>query len=771
MAKKNHGATRRMLPLLLAGACGFALPIGAIAQEMPQAAPPEFVRHAPTDAPNVVVILLDDVGWGSASTFGGPVATPALDALAKQGLSYTRFHTTAICSPTRTSLLTGRNAHASGIGAVMNSADARPGYSGFHRKDTATIAEVLRQHGYATGAFGKWHQTPDWEASRAGPFDRWPTGEGFDTFYGFLGGETDQFTPTLYEGTAPVDQPRREGYHLSEDLADHSIAWMREQRALRPDHPFFLYLATGGIHAPIQAPDAYIAKYKGSFDMGWDKLREQTFARQKAMGLFPADASMPPRPPEIPAWDSLSREEQAFAARTMEAYAGFLDHTDAQVGRVLQALKDDGQFDNTLVFYVVGDNGASLEGGLLGSLNYLGALIGLPQDEAAKLARIGDAGTARSYTHVNSGWAWAADTPFQWGKAMPAWLGAIRNPLVISWPEKIGADEQGQRRNQFGHVNDIAPTILEAAGIAAPKVVNGVDQRSMDGTSLIYSFDAPHAPERHTRQYFEVFGSRALYENGWFAAADHGRLPWKSFNPMAPSPDKDEWRLYDLDSDPTQVLDLADSKPARLAQMQAAFLAEAARNDVLPIEGQHLRSGLPELAASRRSVTYPGTAQAIPEPALPKMANRSWRIEAKIEAGKAAKGVIAALGGHSAGWSLWLDEQSRPVFTYRLFDLQTLNLRADTPLKPGSHSIAIDFAYDGGGYGKGGNVALTVDGKPVGSGRLHASTTGVYTIDETFDVGRDRGSSVAAYPPTDRIGYPISGGAVDSVTISLPERN
>ncbi|MEZ5742488.1 MAG: arylsulfatase [Sphingomonadaceae bacterium] len=752
----------------LAVLAALILPAGALAQEASPAAPPDFVRQAPANAPNVVVILLDDVGWGTASTFGGPVATPALDLLAQRGLSYTRFNTTAICSPTRAALLTGRNAHATGIGAVMNSADARPGYAGFHRKDTATVAEVLRQNGYATAAFGKWHQIPDWEASQAGPFDRWPTGEGFETFYGFVGGETDQFEPTVYEGTAPVAPPWDEDYHLTEDLADRSIAWLREQKALRPDHPFFLYFSTGAIHAPIQVPDAYIAKYKGRFDMGWDRLREETFARQKRLGLFAPDTAMPPRPEEIPAWDSLPEGEKTFARRMMEAYAGFMDHTDEQVGRLLAALDEDGLAENTLVFYVVGDNGASLEGGPLGSLNYLGPLIGLPQDNAAKVARLEDVGTGKAYSHINTGWAWAANAPFQWGKSMPAWLGAFRNPLVVSWPRGIDADEQGERRSQFGHVNDIAATILEAAGLTMPDTVNGIAQRPMDGVSLAYTFADEDAPERHSTQYFEVFGSRALYQDGWFAAADHGRRPWQAVGVGLGSPDDDQWRLFNMRADPTQTRDLAAQEPERLAQMQQAFLQEAARNDVLPIRSQQFVSGLPQLGVGRSSVTYPGTTRAVPESALPPMANRSWSISARIEAKPGARGVIGAVGGHSAGWSLWLDAQSHPVFTYRLFDLQKLTLRAPKPLAAGARKVSVDFAYDGGGYAKGGEVSLSVDGMAVASGRLHASTTKLFTIDETFDLGLDRGTPVADYPDRSGQGNPLSDGKVHDVTISLP---
>ncbi|MCP5395194.1 MAG: arylsulfatase [Sphingomonadaceae bacterium] len=732
--------------------------------------PPEFIRQAPANAPNVIIILLDDVGFGTTSTFGGPVATPNLDALARQGLSYTRFHTTGICSPTRASLLTGRNPHRAGIGAVMNSADSRPGYSGVRSADTASIAQLLHLQGYATAAFGKWHQTPPWESSQAGPFDRWPTGDGFDYFYGFQGGETDQFEPTLYEGTVPVDRPDGEDYHLTEDLADRSIAWMQEQKALRPDHPFLLYFAPGAIHAPIQVPQQWIDKYRGQFDQGWDRLREQTFARQKAMGLFPKGAVLPPRPEEIPAWDSLSPEEQRFASRAMEGYAAFMAHTDAQVGRLLDSLRASGEFDNTLIFYVVGDNGASLEGGLEGSLNYMAPLIGLPQDSAGRLARIGDLGTARAYTHVNSGWAWASNAPFQWGKTMPAWLGAVRNPLVVSWPDGIASDMAGGRRSQFGHVNDIVPTILDVLGLALPEQVDGVEQAPLDGSSLRYSFADAKAPEQHRIQYFEVFGSRSIYRDGWFAAADHGRLPWTVPNFLARPVSEDRWTLYNLGRDPVQANDLAAKEPERLAAMEGLFMEEAKRNNVLPLGGQVVgRSGLPSLGGGRSRVTFlPGT-RGVPEDALPAMANRSWSIAAEIETSSKVQGVVGAVGGSSAGWSLWIDAEGFPVFTYRLFDLQTLSIRGAQALAPGAHRLTVAFAYDGKGFARGGELALSVDGGEPVRGRLVASTPHHFTIDETFDLGRDRGSPVAAYPMAGGIGYPLRGGKLGKFTISLPD--
>ena len=720
----------------------------------------------PSAAPNIIVILLDDVGFGSAGTFGGPAPTPNLDALVADGLSYTNFHTAGICSPTRASLLTGRNPHRTGIGTVMNSADSRPGYSGIIKDSTASIAAILHDYGYATAAFGKWHQTPDHELSPAGPFDRWPTGRGFDHFYGFQGGETDQFRPTLYLGTEPVAAPAHGDYHFTNDMTAQSIAWFRQQRTMRPDRPFFLYYATGAIHAPIQVPESYSEAFAGQFDQGWDVLRQRIFARQKAMGLFPADAQLPPRPAEIPAWDSMPAHEQQFAAQLMEAYAGFVTHTDAQIGQLVDALKQSGEYDNTLIFFVGGDNGASLEGGIEGSLNYLAGLIGLPEPDEGRLSRIADIGGPDAHTHVNVGWAWATNTPFQWGKAMPAWLGAIRNPLVVTWPNRIGAELKGGRRDQFGHVNDIAPTILDMLGRALPDSVDGVAQQPFDGTSLLYSFADAAAEERHETQYFEVFGSRAIYHGGWFAAADHGRIPWDAPNPAPSSLEHDRWRLYDLDVDPTQTNDLAAKRPDKLAEMQALFMREAAANDVLPLGGQvFLDRGIETLAGARSSILYPPSTRAVPENGLPAMFNRSWRIEAHLRSDGNAQGVLGAVGGTSAGWSLWIDEEGHPNFTYALFDVQTLTLRAPAPLPAGERMLAVNFDYDGPGYAKGGELTLLVDGIAVATGTLAATTPALFTIDETFDVGLDRGSPVASYPVRNQ----FRGGQIMSFKVSLPQ--
>ena len=727
---------------------------------------PPLQARAPEGAPNVVIVLLDDVGFAASATFGGPAQTPALDALAQEGLRYNRFHTTGICSPTRASLLSGRNPHAVGIGAVLNTADERPGYIGVHAPDAATLAEILRAQGYNTVAFGKWHQTPDWELSQSGPFDRWPTGIGFETFYGFLGGETDEFEPTLYEGTTPIMHPAGQGYYLTEDLVDRAISWVRAQHAVTPAKPFLLYLAPGATHAPLQVPAEWIAKYRGQFDGGWDAIRPQILARQKDLGVVPADAALTARPAGLPAWDSLGAGDRRIAARLMEVYAAYLAHTDAQVGRLVQALKANGEFDNTLFIYIVGDNGASPEGGLKGSINYMGAIQGLPEDRTKTLQRLDELGGPGTYAHYPVGWAWAMDTPFQWTKTIASHLGATRNPMVITWPKRIR--DHGGLRSQFGHVNDILPTVLEAVGLQAPKVFDGIEQRRLDGTSLVYTFDSAQAPERHTAQYFEVFGHRAIYHDGWMASAFHLRLPWEGISTREKPFEADTWELYDLRRDFSQAHDLARKQPERLKALESLFMEEAARNQVLPLRGPTINAPLPSLTGQRTAFTYfPGTV-GIPEKEAPKIFNRSWSVSSTLEVPQSgARGVLVAMGGAPAGWSLYLDAEGRPAFTYRAFEVGTIVLAGKAALGAGHHVVQVDFDYDGGGYAMGGTARLMIDGQSQGEGRVAATPPAFFSIDETFDIGIDRGSSVGRYPPQCVLGYPFSGGRIEHVDVNL----
>lgn len=722
---------------------------GAAASTAPAAAPSsQTLVPALANAPNVVIVLLDDVGFGAAETFGGPVPTPTLERLAEQGLRYNRFHTTGICSPTRASLLTGRNAHAVGVGAVLNSASNHPGKLGILRDDAKTLAQVLREWGYATGAFGKWHLTPDWETSPAGPFDRWPTRKGFDHFYGFLGGETHQFEPTLYEGTSPVTRPPGANYHLSEDLAQQAAAWLRLQHSIRPDRPFFVYLATGATHAPIHAPEASIRALRGRFEHGWDEERRRTFERQKALGVIPADTQLTPRPDILPAWDSLSADERRVASRFMEANAAFLSHADQQIGRVVSALEAIGELDDTIFVYIVGDNGASAEGGLLGSWNYFAGLHGVPENTALDLERLDAIGGPRSYPHYPAGWAWGTNAPFQWAKTIASHLGGTRNPLVVHWPK--GFESRGELRSQFAHVNDVMPTILEAIRMRAPERLSGAPTPATDGTSLVYSFDDPRAKSRHTTQYFEVFGHRAIYHDGWMASAFRGRAPWRVLDPITRPLADDQWELYDLEHDFSQAHDLAAAEPERLRQLQALFESEAARNSVLPIGNDIPGTGLPKLHQDRRHFVYGEGAIGIPESGAPPIPNRSYTIRAELEIpDEQTSGVIVTEGGGVAGWALYLDSQRRPVYTYNFFDVERMTIRGDEPLPLGP--VTLRYVFDAEpGIGKGGRGRLYVGRKRVGEARIGATAPRFFSIDETFDVGFDTGSPAGDYPPGSR---------------------
>ncbi|GIH68072.1 sulfatase-like hydrolase/transferase [Sphaerimonospora thailandensis] len=712
--------------------------------------------HAPEGAPNVVLVLLDDVGFGASAPFGGPVETPAIEELAREGLRYNRFHTTAICSPTRASLLTGRDAHVAGVGTVMNSANKYPGYQGILRDSTATIATVLRKNGYSTACFGKWHLAPPWETSQIGPFDRWPTGRGFDTFYGFLGGETHQYEPTLYQGTTPVARPDGDDYHLTEDLVDRSIEWIRMQNSLAPDRPFLLYLAPGATHAPLHVPGMWSEKYRGRFAQGWDAVRQEILDRQKALGVVPEDTELTPRPDELPAWDTLRDDEKRVAERLMEVYAGFLEHTDVQIARLIAALKESGQFDNTLFVYVVGDNGSSAEAGMKGSINYFGALQGMQEPIEVQIERLDEIGGKKSYPQYPAGWAWAMTAPFQWVKQVASHFGGTRNPMVVSWP--AGIRDAGGLRSQFSHVNDIVPTILDVAGIEPPAVVDGVEQAPMDGTSLVYSFDDADAPERHTTQYFEVFGHRSIYHDGWIASAFHrAGMPWTVGLPPVDAPfEADVWELYDTRRDFSQARDLAGSEPERLAELQELFAKEAARVDIQPLrDARARRTPMPNLATGRTRFAYHRGAVGTPETNAPPLRARSWTMRAHIDVpGGGARGVLASMGGDNAGWALYLTQDGRPEFVYRAFEAGRVHLAGPAAVPTGRHVLEVDLAYDGGGPGRGAQITLRLDGAELGSDRTPRTPRGFFSIDETFDVGATSGSPVGNYPHV----YPFEGG-------------
>jgi arylsulfatase len=708
--------------------------------------------RAPAGAPNIVVVLLDDVGFGATGTFGGPVPTPAFDRLAKEGLRYTAFHTTALCSPTRAALLTGRNHHAVGTGVVTEMATGFEGYTSIIPKSAATVAEVLRQNGYNTAAFGKWHNTPVWETSVAGPFDRWPTGQGFEYFYGFQGGETNQYTPALFENTSPVEISYPSGRTLNDDLADRAIAWLRSQKSVAPDKPFLVYWAPGATHAPHHVPRHWADQFKGKFDRGWDQLREETFARQKKIGVIPRGTKLTPRPRQIPSWASLSPRRRRIAARLMEVYAGFLAQTDYEVGRLVDAVKETGQWDNTLFLYIAGDNGASGEGGLYGVFNEMTIWNGVRENPALVLEHLDDVGSPRAFNNYPAGFAWACDTPFQWMKQIASHFGGTRNAMVISWPQRI--KDAGGLRTQFHHCIDVAPTLLEAAGLRAPAVVNGVAQQPVHGVSMVYTFTDAKVASRRKTQYFEMFANRALYHNGWMASVFHGRLPWRYRAPLFAS---ERWELYHVADDFSQANDLAAQNPRKLRELQDLFWAEAGKYHVLPLDDRSLdridRSVRPRVGGQRKRYTYYPGAVRIPDAVAPGVRNRSYLITADVIIPRGgSEGVLAAMGGVSAGWVLYV-KGGKPAYTYNYFIGRTFTIAGKEKLPRGPVTIRYDFEYDGGGFGKGGTGKLLVNGKEVAIGRIEKTVPFIFSADETFDIGKDTGSAVAHY----RAPYPFTG--------------
>ena len=697
------------------------------------------------DAPNVLVILLDDVGFGQTSTFGGLIPTPKLDTLADEGIRYNRFHTTAICSPSRAALLTGRNHHDSGFGFLMEWATGYPSYNCMIPRSTATVAEVLKQHGYSTSWFGKNHNTPDWETSVAGPFDRWPSGLGFDYFYGFHAGETHQYYPVIFENTTPVepDKSPEEGYHFMTDMTDKAIKWMRYNKSVAPNKPFFMYFAPGAMHAPHHVTKEWREKFTGKFDMGWDKAREQIIAQQKEMGIIPADTELTKRPEWVPAWDSLSAEQIKLYTRLIENYAGYFAFTDQEVGRLVDAVGTLPGGDNTLIIYIVGDNGASSEGGPDGTVNEIKMLNGEKTTIEETLSRYDEIGDPSTEPHYPVGWAWAGNTPFQWVKQVASHLGGTRNPMVISWPSHIKPD--GKMRNQFLHLIDIMPTILDVAGVPVPERVNGVDQKPLDGVSFAATFDQADAAEVRPSQYFEVFSNRSMYADGWKANAQH-TFPWRQ--DYAPGNwQNDKWELYHLDKDFSEAKDLAESNPEKLAELKALWQAAAEENNVFPLDDRgagRLLSAKPPVPGSAEGAThftYYEGATRLAETAAPNMKNKSWSTEAILSIDdKGTEGVIFAIGGVSAGMSFYI-EDSKPVFHYNWFDEHRYIVASETPLPTGEVKLRLDFAYDGDGAGKGGTAAIFIDDKKVAEGRVDKTVAGRFGID-TFGVGEDTGAPV-----------------------------
>ena len=723
---------------------------GSISKTISQSTPRKLTApQAPKGAPNVLLIMLDDVGFGSFGNFGGPVDTPGLNKIAKNGLRYNQFHTTALCSPTRAALLTGRNHHTVHMGGITEIANSFPGYDSAIPPESATIAQVLRMSGYSTACFGKWHLTPSWEQSPAGPFDRWPTGMGFDRFYGIMGAESSQYEPPVYDQTTPIaPHIGKPDYHLTEDLADQTISWMQRQKASSPDKPFFCYFSTPAVHAPHHVPREWIEKYKGKFDSGWDSLRNEIYERQLKLGVIPQGTALTKRPEQIPAWDDYPERYRPVAQRLMETFAGFLAHTDAQIARVINALDDLNIAENTLVVYITGDNGASAEGTIHGAWSAPSFQNGVPEDPEWLLDHIDDFGTARCENHFNVGWAWALDSPFQWMKQVASHFGGTRNAIAISWPKKIKA--AGELRTQFHHVIDIAPTIYEAAGIQAPEFVNGIKQMPIHGTSMTYSFASASSPSTHKTQYFEILGNRAMYHEGWIASCFHGRLPWIRLQGFEFDGPQEVWELYNVAEDFSQAVDLAKSEPKKLKELQDLFERHAKEFGIYPLRDPGSpRNGdfaVPHSLDGFNKIKYTSAHTRMPESSVINLKNCSYRINAEIKiTNKSDSGVIACQGGNMAGWSLYLDEHTKPVFHYNLFGHEHFSFKSDTPLKSGHQSIEVLFAYDGG-FGAGGTVSLSVNGSEVSRGQITKTVPLVFSMSgETFDVGVDTGSPVGPY--------------------------
>jgi arylsulfatase len=733
--------------------------------------PPIEELRPPKGAPNVLVVLIDDAGFGSSSAFGGPCATPTAEKLAADGLKFNRFHTMAICSATRQGLLTGRNHHSAGMAGITEIATSAPGNSSVLPNSMSPLAKTLKYNGYNTAQFGKCHEVPVWQTSPVGPFNAWPTGGGgFEYFYGFLGGEANQWYPTLYQGTTPVepDKTPEEGYHLVEDMTDKAIGWIGQQKALAPDKPFFIYFAPGATHAPHHVPKEWADKYKGKFDQGWDKLREETFARQKKLGVIPADCQLTARPKEIPAWDDMPEAFKPVLRREAEVYAGYMEFTDHHVGRIVDMLKKLNILEETLIYYIIGDNGASAEGGINGCFNEMGYFNGLQAYETPEYLgeRLDKLGGPDSYNHYAVGWAHAMNTPLQWTKQVASHFGGTRNGTVVHWPKGIKA--KGELRTQFSHVIDVAPTILEAAGIPQPLSVDGIQQDPIEGTSMLYSFNDAKAADQHETQYFEVMGNRAIYHKGWTAVTKH-YTPW--IQTPRPPFDDDVWELYDTSKDWAQANDLSKKDPKKLHDLQRLWLIEATRYKVLPLDDRMLEKLNPDTAG--RPVLIKGKTQLLvggmgrlSENCILNIKNKSHSVTAEIVVPeKGAEGVIIAQGANIGGWSLYVKD-GKLRYCYNWSGLKHFIVGSETKIPAGEHQVRMEFAYAGGGMGKGGKVTLFTDGKKVGEGDVGATLAIIFSADDGCDVGEDTGAPVS--PEYSSAGNRFNG-KVKGVLISIAE--
>jgi len=708
-------------------------------------APPRFQVTALEGAPNVVIVLVDDMGFGMPSAFGGPVRMPTAEALASRGLRYNHFHTTALCSPTRAALLSGRNHHMNNMGAITEIATNLPGNTAQRPNNVAPLAEMLRLNGYSTAFFGKNHETAVWEVSPSGPTSRWPTRSGFDKFYGFIGGETDHWSPTLYDGLTRVPTPHYPGYNFMTDMTDNAIGWMKFQKALTPDRPFFIYFAPGATHAPHHVPKEWIEKNKGRFDQGWDKLREETLARQIALGVVPAGTPLASKPEAIKDWDSLSPDEKRLFARQMEVYAAFGEYCDHEIGRLFGAIEETGQLDNTLIFYILGDNGTSAEGGMEGMFSEMTYFNGVQETVADMLAHYDEWGGPTTYPHMAAGWAVAGNTPFTWTKQVASNYGGTRNGMIVSWPKRMRSINQV--RTQWHHVIDIAPTVLEAAKLPEPIFVNGTKQEPIEGVSFLYSFENPDQKSTRTTQYFEIMANRGVYHDGWFAGTIH-KAPWDRQPKVSLA--NDVWELYDTRNDFSLANNIAGANPEKLKEMQDLFMQEAIRNRVLPIDDRFMERmipsevGRPDVMGDRTSLTLSTGMVGMPESVFINIKNRSFSITADVDVPQGgADGVILAQAGRFGGWSLYV-RGGKPTFCYNFLGLETSTIAADTALPPGRSTIRMNFDYDGGGIGKGGTASILVNNKAAGSGRIPRTQGMIFSADETAGVGIDDATPVTS---------------------------
>ncbi|QEG38136.1 arylsulfatase [Roseimaritima ulvae] len=735
-------------------------------------APPVFSVEAPENAPNVVIIMIDDLGFGGTSAFGGVTPTPTFDRLAKNGLRYNHFHSCALCSPTRQALLTGRNHHSVNMGSITEFATSFPGHTGKLPDSCAKLPEILRLNGYSTGHFGKCHEVAVWEISPSGPLTRWPTMSGFDKFYGFLGGETNQWSPAIYDGITPVDNPAKgdPNYHFMEDMTTQAINWIRAQQSLTPDKPFFTYFVPGATHAPHHVPESYIEKHKGKFDAGWDVIRKQIFENQKRLGVIPADSVLADKPQDIQDWADLTADEQKLFARQAEVFAAYLDMADSEIGRLVDAIDELGELDDTMIIYVAGDNGTSAEGGMRGLYNEMTYFNGVEETVDDMLKHYDEWGSPSTYPHMAAGWAVCFDSPFTWTKQVASNYGGTRQGMVIHWPAGIKA--KNGLRTQWHHVIDLAPTILEAAGLPQPRIVNGVGQRPMEGVSMLYSFDGPKAADRHLVQYFEIMGNRGVYYDGWFAGTVH-MFPW---SPPQNTLQNDVWELYHVAEDFSMSNNLADQHPEKLKQLQEVFLSEAIKYKVLPIDDRRqlranaVLAGRPTLMGDRNSLTVYEGLGFLPENDFIDTKNRSFEIVAEVETqGQDANGVLVSQGGRFGGWSLYVKD-GKPVYTYNFLGLQSFSVTADKPLPAGKSTIKLDFAYDGQSsdgkpkLGAGGTATLTVNGQPAGSGKVGKTQFAVWSADETANVGIDRETPVSPDYTEESSKFT---GKIDKITLTV----